>query len=395
MQPIKFKLRNASFVFFLLCWLRLLMPEAVYVQGETATPSAAVEAQVQSVNATDDRIVGLIWKDENANGIRELSDPFIPNATIFLYQAAEPENSSGTKGPILTTTATITGWYQLNGLATGDYYLVFQTPGRMLPTLPNQGQDERTDSDAERITGEVASQSAILTISNQKQTTQVDAGFVLPSTITTYVYNDLNRDNKRQVGEGMVAGATIILYDAKGVEIAQAPADNNGSFLAPDLMPGGYQIEIRPPLGYSTSLIGTQTITIGTPGTTLRYEAPVYLTPNVVALVSFRAIPQEGSIQVRWVTAAELNTQGFRLYREDDRINASALQVTPALIQSQGSDGGLYAVVAPYNPAHDAPLDNIRFWLVEYEITGKENRYGPFGVTQIVRQVTFLPLFIH
>jgi hypothetical protein len=36
----------------------------------------------------------------------------------------------------------------------------------------------------------------------------------------------------------------------------------------------------------------------------------------------------------------------------------------------------------------------MEFWLIEYEITGKEQRYGPFFVAAPLPHATFLPLVI-
>jgi hypothetical protein len=37
-------------------------------------------------------------------------------------------------------------------------------------------------------------------------------------------------------------------------------------------------------------------------------------------------------------------------------------------------------VTLPYNPVYQPPLVRVHFWLVEYETTGEQLRYGPIRV---------------
>jgi hypothetical protein len=99
-----------------------------------------------------------------------------------------------------------------------------------------------------------------------------------------------------------------------------------------------------------------------------------------VTFVAFTARYQAASIQVSWTTAAELQTQGYHLYQSDDDIFSHARRVTTDLIPSQGSAGGDYQVTLPYNPVYQPPLVRVHFWLVEYETTGEQLRYGPIRV---------------
>src|SRR5262249_57053679 len=97
--------------------------------------------------------------------------------------------------------------------------------------------------------------------------------------------------------------------------------------------------------------------------------------PTAIALASFTAARAGEQIIVRWVTTAELNTWGFHLYRSTDAKRAKAVRITPALILGQGrGQGG-----ASYTWTDVDVKDGVTYtyWLVETEIGGATNEYGP------------------
>ncbi len=152
--------------------------------------------------AQRDTISGQVWKDLNWDGLRQLSDPFIPNTLVSLYplQGNEPP-SPLTMTPLLTTTTTITGWYQFTELAPGAYFLDFLTPGAMFPTLDNQGDtqgtDEAIDSDIVYAGEGFIGRYAPLVVMHRGLTFDVDAGFVSSAQVTAYIYEYVNQDNER------------------------------------------------------------------------------------------------------------------------------------------------------------------------------------------------------
>ncbi|MEZ4729916.1 MAG: SdrD B-like domain-containing protein [Caldilineaceae bacterium] len=346
------------------------------------------------------QIGGLVWKDEHGDGIRQLSDPFLPNATVALYglpaadgRGHETENWEVT--PLLTTTTTITGWYDFHGLVAGDYFLRFATQGHLLPTLADQGDDDSVDSDGIRIPASVVSQSAPLSVTGDEQQVRVDAGFLLPAEVTVYVYHDLNKDHQRQANEALVANSMISLTDYQGLEVGRSPAQTNGSFRFVDLLPGQYMITVQPPSGFITTAVSSDQPFVLVPGAVARGEVPVMQSmPNAVDLVTFSAMRKEDLIYIQWVTAAEYDTVGYRLQTIGETNDSPKVNLTSDLIRSQGGQGGTYTFQLPYNPLYDGPLHKLAFWLVEYETSGAANRYGPYRATDSAAPRIFLPLIL-
>ncbi|MEM7538535.1 MAG: SdrD B-like domain-containing protein, partial [Chloroflexota bacterium] len=103
--------------------------------------------------------------------------------------------------------------------------------------------------------------------------------------------------------------------------------------------------------------------------------------PTAIELLSFTTneLPN-GGVLVRWVTGAEVNTQGFDLYRmtgEAASFDAgSAAHVTEGVeIVGESVFGGEYTFID--NSA--VPGVTYTYWLVETEINGSVNTYGPAG----------------
>ena len=321
----------------------------------------------------NDRLSGIVWRDQNGDGVRALTDPFLPNFVVMLLDGP-------TLTPVLTTTTTITGWYQLPAPTGGEFLVEFKPVARLLPTRRDQGGNETTDSDIIQVGTEMKGRSPRLTFGYAGVTTNIDAGFLRPANLSVYAFDDRNRDGTRQVGEALVAGATVILLDSASAEVRRSAPNNTGEILFPDLLPDAYQLDITPPTNYLVDRPKLLPLTPLAPADELLYEVPLYLNPKAVTFVAFTARYQAASIQVSWTTAAELQTQGYHLYQSADDIFSHARRVTTDLIPSQGSAGGDYQVTLPYNPVYQPPLVRVHFWLVEYETTGEQLRYGPIPV---------------
>ncbi|HEX6288234.1 MAG TPA: SdrD B-like domain-containing protein [Herpetosiphonaceae bacterium] len=125
---------------------------------------------------------------------------------------------------------------------------------------------------------------------------------------------------------------------------------------------------------------GTQVTNTGRIATTTPGDDPSDNTSSVsttltnstaVQLAYFQAKQQAGGVVVRWGTLSEQDTREFKILRgtTPDRSTATAL----TSVASKGSQGGDYTWTDT-----DAPATGLLYyWLVEVELTGTENPYGP------------------
>jgi uncharacterized repeat protein (TIGR01451 family) len=117
--------------------------------------------------------------------------------------------------------------------------------------------------------------------------------------------------------------------------------------------------------------------------------------PRTITLLSFTAQAHAEGVEVRWLTASEINTWGFHLLRSSDGTRASAERVTPELVLARGGSnlGASYRWIDSDVTAGTT----YTYWLQETELDGTINEYGTAtiefsGVTDDTNLYTlFLP----
>jgi uncharacterized repeat protein (TIGR01451 family) len=132
------------------------------------------------------------------------------------------------------------------------------------------------------------------------------------------------------------------------------------------------------------------TVELGDPTTTLACVPGT----TAIELLQFTATREGATIQVRWVTGAELDTWGFHLYRSTDGSRANAVRVTPELIIGRGR--GQEQTVYTWIDRDVAEGTSYTYWLQEIELDGSTHEYGPAARTAPQRDGgrIFLPLVI-
>ncbi len=99
--------------------------------------------------------------------------------------------------------------------------------------------------------------------------------------------------------------------------------------------------------------------------------------PLLVTLRSFTATPGDGQVTLRWETAAEIDNEGFNLYR---RMGTAAWQkINPGLIPAQGDPvtGASYEYVDRGLPSGTT----YEYMLEDVDTSGKTTEHGPVQAT--------------
>jgi hypothetical protein len=205
---------------------------------------------------------------------------------------------------------------------------------------------------------------------------------------------------------------TVTLYDGAGHPIATTTTGADGSYQFTDLPPGRYTVGFgNLPPNYTftpanqggddaadsdadpaTGLTSQVTLVPGENNPSI-YAGLVQINPTAITLASFTATREGAQVVVRWVTTAELNTWGFQLYRSADGKCAGAVRVTPERIPGQGrGQGG-----ASYSWTNTTAEPGVvySYWLVETELNGATDEYGPATARLRPAELTyhlFMPL---
>ncbi|MBY0233062.1 MAG: MSCRAMM family adhesin SdrC [Gemmataceae bacterium] len=180
---------------------------------------------------------GQGWRDLDANGLRDASDPVLANVGVQLRQGSTV---------VATATTDAEGWYQFDGVADGAYTVRFTAPTGLGFTLQDQGGDDWLDSDP-NTTGDASVTVAGVSLWN------VDAGFVtLPGTVAGTVWRDLNANGQRDMGELGLGGFLVRLLDADTKAIVGTATTNAlGDYVFSQLAADRYYLELVPPPGWS------------------------------------------------------------------------------------------------------------------------------------------------
>ncbi len=175
-----------------------------------------------------------VWEDQNGNGIQDEGEPGVPGVVVTVYDAT-------TDTPVLvnglpyTATTNASGIYLFTGLVPGNYYVVFDLttlPIGFEPTLPNVGDDDAKDSDADN-TGRTPSTGFI---PSGQQNLTLDLGISAPDLMLTKVAAE------RRVAPGGLISYTLTYTNqgrgfARGAYIREVVPDLT-SFVARASTPG-------------------------------------------------------------------------------------------------------------------------------------------------------------
>jgi hypothetical protein len=107
--------------------------------------------------------------------------------------------------------------------------------------------------------------------------------------------------------------------------------------------------------------------------------------PTAVTLTRFAATVRHGRVVIEWETAAEINTLGFDVYRQDprggERVRVNA-RLVPASLDP--AVGGIYRLTDP----GARPGGTAVYMLQEIDAGGQTTAYGPFRIQPVAGQVT-------
>ncbi len=188
----------------------------------------------------------FVWHDLNHNGVQDLGEPGVSNAPVQLMNCTGTVLKVGVTGP--------DGKYLFDCLTAGVYKVTFTPPPGYMFTLTNAGPDD-VDSDADPITG----MSQCVTLPPGQTNRTVDAGVFIPAALGDFVWHDLNKNGRQDLGEPGVPNVVVRLTDCLGSLLQSTNTDVNGLYLFANLLPGGYKVTFVAPSGFvfTTPNIGT------------------------------------------------------------------------------------------------------------------------------------------
>ena len=190
-------------------------------------------------------IGNFVWHDLNANGIQDAGEPAISGAEVGInnidYDNFDVDGVA--LDPLLSDA---NGNYLFDRLYPGNYELTFTLPTGYMWTYTLAGNDPALDSNAPATITE--------TLISDENNLTIDAGVLLPASISNYVWLDANRNGIQDANESGIGNVSVSVLDENGTTIATQATNAAGEYRFDNLFPGTYRIDITLPNTYYVTL---------------------------------------------------------------------------------------------------------------------------------------------
>ncbi|OLR27680.1 hypothetical protein BLD50_00345 [Bacillus cereus] len=167
----------------------------------------------------------LVWEDANKNGIQDVGEQGIEGITIELYSA------DGSKVGEQKTNQN--GFYQFNALQEGDYFAHILIPHDQYKMVSTKrfGWDGWTNYFHIKGDGDNKLDADVGLLSQKGR-------------IGATIWEDANKNGKRDEGEPGISHVTLELYDIDGKKIKTAITDEKGYYQFTDIPNGYYYVKL-------------------------------------------------------------------------------------------------------------------------------------------------------
>lgn len=204
---------------------------------------------------------GIVWLDENANGIRDQGEPGIEDVHVLLF-------ATGIEDTLEAFTDT-NGAYSLSGSgdSAGSFAVQIAAPDGYEFTQQDIGADDSVDSDVDSFsglsanfpTGETVSVDAGVILEEAIEGEPINGEVVLPlGSISGFTWIDANSNGIQDEDEQPLFDVAVHLYNADSDLVAETGTDEDGLYQFDEVpLDGEYYIIFTPPSAYQFTVMDT------------------------------------------------------------------------------------------------------------------------------------------
>lgn len=191
----------------------------------------------------------LVWHDQNANGIKEISESGMQNIRIFLLDQLQIKVDSTLTG--------VDGKYIFDNIPANTYALQFVIPAGYFPTCRlNGNMPGNSKIDETGIT-------SFYSFTSGSPADSIDAGFVAFGSVKGLMFDDLNVNGYYDSGENLLSQKTVELSGMTtcGQSVQASIQTNvNGEYHFPSVKPGNYSLKFNLDQGFIPSLFPVENV---------------------------------------------------------------------------------------------------------------------------------------
>lgn len=203
----------------------------------------------------------LIWRDTDADGVKDASESGISGVAVYLYQDEDGDGIIDTTDALVaTTTTSSSGAYTFSNLPAGKYQVV----------VPNTNLSQGGALYGLSNTNDGGDNNYKVTLAASENFTGADLGYI-GNAIGDYVWSDTNGNGQQDSGESGISSVTVRLYtftDANGNNYydpgetlgtvqATTATDANGYYLFTAVPTGSYAVVVDTTTGGLSNYILT------------------------------------------------------------------------------------------------------------------------------------------
>ena len=180
----------------------------------------------QSNAFANSNINGVVWFDQNSDGIIDGIEPKIQGVPVFLMTCT---------GQFITSTLSdVNGNYEFLDVANNNYKVFFNNA-----SLPSNYKFTLLSPTTDNNVAENGFSLCHLAIDGDYT---IHGGFTILGVVGDKVWNDLNGNGLQDTGENGISNVMVTLYDSDDILINQTSTNQNGNYSFQNLFPGLYYL---------------------------------------------------------------------------------------------------------------------------------------------------------
>lgn len=336
------------------------------------------------------QVGGQLWRDGNANGVRDPGENGLPSVAVTLLRAGEP---------VSVTVSHADGLYAFGEIPPGSYAVEValldarsQFSPRPEPTEPPK--TEQTVSTVDPTTGRTEAE----TLLSGAVQSGLNAGIYRRALVAGRVWNDANLNGLQDPAEDAVPDVIVRLFSEGGALVGAATTDAAGRYIFTDVNPGRYVAQFEPGGGYSfasfrhrgsdpalDSDVGadglTERLTLDATTEVRTLDAAVAQLGNTDAAVhNLAADGLRNGVELLWLPnhalQGDASISRFRLWRSETGNRADAVLITPQPLR---------ITAAPHEQHYfDTAVrvgQRYSYWIESEDVRGTMAEFGPVSAS--------------